>query len=71
MIKSQLVILCTWQQKITLVKLDNIIIRIFAIRTDPNGDQNIVVELPQFGNGFLPIKGLIVPISRWTIYPSN
>ena len=44
-----------------LVELDNVVVRVLDVRPDPDGDQDVVVELPQLRDGLHPVEGVSVP----------
>jgi len=41
--------------------LNNVIIRVFPIRPNPEGNQDVVVVLAKLGDGFLPVEAFLVP----------
>jgi hypothetical protein len=44
--------------------LNDVIVRIFSIGPDPEGDQDVVVVLPQAGDRLLPVEPLLIPEIR-------
>jgi hypothetical protein len=44
--------------------LHNVVIGVFAVRTDPERDQDVVVELPELRDGPLPLEAFLVPLNK-------
>lgn len=53
------------------INLQDVIGRVLAIRTDPDGNQNIIVEQSELRNGVDPIKAVIVPIGSLQHWPAS
>lgn len=42
--------------------LDNVVVRVLDVWADPDGDEDVIVELPQVRDGLHPVEVVLVPV---------